>query len=174
MKQQKGRAAPPRIDHQAVLANRLGRAAYEAVVSQPEFLPVNPEDPTTPVRAFAWNEIEAPQQAAWAAVGLAVLAQLTTAGNQRGDLDVASILSAQDGEPYVDLWASISPMQLSPGKAREIALLLLEAADAAESDAALSAFARAEMGLEDAQAAALIAHLRARRAHRRGKAVDAA
>lgn len=164
MKQQKGRVAPPaQIDHQAVLRERLARAAYAAAARQSIF-----------GFGLDWDALEPAEHAAWSAVGMAVLAQLTAPGNQRGQIAVASLISARSGEPMVDLRIAISPLQIAPGKAREIALLLLEAADAAESDAALNEFAKESMGLEDAQAAALIVHLRAQRERRRGKAVESA
>jgi len=162
--QQKGRAAaPPITDHRAALRERLGRAAYESARENPMAVPSRP-----------WAALSPAEQANWHAIGQAVLAQLTTAGNRRGEIEVASVMSHQDGEPMVDLWVSLSPAQLSPGKARELALMLLEAADAAESDAALSAFARSQLGLDTVQVAGLVGQVRALRERRRGKAVDSA
>jgi len=74
----------------------------------------------------------------------------------------------------VQLSIDLSPAQLTPGKAREIALLLLESAAAAESDAALMAFARDFVGLDEMRSGQMLAQLREQREKARGSAVDSA
>lgn len=93
---------------------------------------------------------------------------------RQGEISTQSIVSSQTGKPYVQFALDISPTQFTPGKAREIALMLLEAADAAESDAALMAFARDQIGLDDARAAQLLDQFRKAREQARGTEASAA
>jgi hypothetical protein len=72
------------------------------------------------------------------------------------------------------LTADTSPSQFSPAKAREIALMLLEAADAAESDALIARFGRETLGLDIVQAAQLIDQFRKLRERTRGERTEAA
>lgn len=155
----KGRnVPPPPTDHAAALRDRLGRAAYEAAF---DFVPV------------AWSTIDEANHERWCAVGDAVLAAVKTPGNRMGSLGVASIFTP-DGRPFVELTTDTSPAQFSPGKAREIALLLLEAADAAESDATLAAFGREVLDLDMVEAARLIDQFRRLREQKRGKGATSA
>lgn len=154
----KGRTPPPaRIDHAAALRDRLGRAAIEA------------DNP-----GIQWDRLAEVEREYWRGIGDAVRAAMTSGGGRRGDFAVASVYGYETQKPYVNLEVSISPMQLSPAKARECALMLLECADAAESDAALITFARTALNLDDRTAAALLAQFRAMREQARGKAVESA
>jgi hypothetical protein len=65
-------------------------------------------------------------------------------------------------------------MQLSPAKAREIALMLLESADASESDAVLMGYARDVLDLNEQGSAQLLNQFRAYRERQRGKAAESA
>lgn len=74
-------------------------------------------------------------------------------------IEVQSIVSAADGKPYVQLKWGDQVGQLTPDEARQHALALLDAANAAETDAGLLRFIRQQGGTER-QAAALLAHFR--------------
>lgn len=110
----------------------------------------------------------------WRAVGEAVMRQLVKRDPRMGELSIEEIVSAQNGAPYVQFALDISPTQFTPGKAREIALMLLEAADAAENDAVLMAFARDQIGLDQAGAAQLVNQLRKAREQARGTEANSA
>lgn len=158
----KGREAPPAVtNHAETFAERLGQAAYSAQ-----------RDP----RARPWEELRPQERAEWRAIGQAVLGAVMTKGQRRGSIEIASIYSSKTHQPLVEVRIDLSPTHLSPGKAREIALLLLEAADAAESDAALMGYAQSEMGLglDMANASKLLAQLRQYREQQRGDKVETA
>lgn len=74
-------------------------------------------------------------------------------------IHVQSIVSAADGRPLVQVRWGEQVGQFSPDEAREYALILLAAANAAETDAALLRFVR-EAGGADTQAAGLLAAFR--------------
>lgn len=156
----KGRQPPPPPrDHATAIRDRLGRAAYEAATDS--------EGDTT------WDTANATAKELYRRVGDAVLSAIKTPGQRRGDLTVASLYTP-DGRPVVELTADTSPAQFSPAKAREIALLLLEAADAAESDALIAAFGREVLDLDMVEAARLIDRFRRLRETRRGKGATSA
>ena len=160
----KGRKAPPApIDHAAALAERLGRGAYESAQQQ-----------SILGYGLSWAELETIEQAAWCNIGQAVLHAVTRRGARRGDLEVVSSFGMATQQPYVELWVDTSPAQMTPAKAREIALMLLEGADASESDATLIGFAQGALGMDIAGPARLVDQLRQYRAQTRGKAVDSA
>lgn len=157
----KGRNVPPaQIDHAANLRERLGKAAYEAF----------PEDDYPSV---AWERLTEAGRESWRAVGDAVLKVVKTPGRRLGDLSVASVYTP-DGRALVELTTDTSPSQFSPGKAREIGLMLLEAADAAESDALIARFGRETLDLSIVQAAQLIDQFRKLRERARGEHTEAA
>lgn len=157
----RGRQPPPKpIDHKAALRERLGRAAYEAHTGS--------EGDTT------WETANATSKELYRRVGEAVMAQIVKRDPRRGEISTEGIISAQTGQPYVQLAIDISPTQLTPGKAREVALMLLEAADAAESDAVLNRFAREQIGLDELGAAQLIAQFRKSREQARGTEASSA
>lgn len=153
----KGRTVPsPTIDHAAQLRDRMGAAAAAAF---------NP--------GVKWETYAEVQREQYRAVGQAVLDAIKTRGQRRGDLSVASIYTP-DGRPIVELTADTSPAQFSPAKAREIALMLLEAADAAESDALIAMFGRETLGLDMVDSARLIDRFRQLREKTRGRRTDTA
>jgi hypothetical protein len=158
----RGRTPPPRpIDHKAALRERLGRAAYHEWQTQSGQLP-------------AWEQLTEGEREQWRTIGQAVMDQIVRRDPRRGEISTEGIISAQTGQPYVQLAIDISPTQLTPGKAREVALMLLEAADAAESDAVLNRFAREQIGLDELGAAQLIAQFRKSREQARGTEASSA
>lgn len=154
----KGRDVPPaRIDHAAALRERLGKAAYEVAADA------------------TWETASPASKELYRKVGDAVLHEVTQARRGiRGTFEVVSGYSAQRHEPFVEVAIDLSPTQISPGKAREMALILMECADAAESDAVMVEFARNKLGLDVAQATQLLGQFRAYREQSRGKAVESA
>jgi len=158
----KGRKVPDQhIDHARELRDRLGRAAYEAATGS--------EDDST------WETASPTSKELYRRVGQAVMDVIVKRGSgRRGEIGVESIVAADNGKPFVQLSIDLSPAQLTPGKAREIALLLLESAAAAESDAALMAFARDFVGLDEMRSGQMLAQLREQREKARGSAVDSA
>jgi hypothetical protein len=106
-------------------------------------------------------------------VGDAVLSAVKTPGQRMGSLSVASIYTP-DGRTFVELTTDTSPSQFSPAKAREIALMLLEAADAAESDALVATFGREVLDLDMVESARLIDQFRRLREQKRGKGASTA
>ncbi|HET8631640.1 MAG TPA: hypothetical protein VFL91_29815 [Thermomicrobiales bacterium] len=80
---------------------------------------------------------------------------------------VGSLVSGRTHEPPVELpIGDRKPEQLPPAKAREIAVMLIEAAEAAEQDAFLFSWAREKLDCDDGQAARLVGELRAWREKR--------
>lgn len=75
---------------------------------------------------------------------------------------VQSVVSAATGRPLVQIKWGDQVGQITPDEARQHALILLDAANAAETDAALLRFTRL-MGGNDQDAARLLAHFRASR-----------
>jgi hypothetical protein len=143
---QKGRKTPdPPIDHAAQLRERLGRAAYDAI----------PDDGAPP-----WNLLTEAGRDDWRTIGQAVMDVIVDKGDRRGEFVTSSIYGYASGQPYVNTEVSVSPMQVTPAKAREMALMLLESADASESDAVLIGFARTALGLDDQRAAQLLNQFR--------------
>lgn len=150
---QKGRVPPPAaLDHSAALRDRLGRAAWE----------VNADG------VVPWEDIPPERQEKWRKVGQAVMDVIVKRDHRMGQVSISSTFGAATQKPYVELSLDTSPSQFSPAKAREIALMLLEAADAAESDAVLIAFAREQIGLDETGAAQLLSQFRQLREKRRG------
>jgi hypothetical protein len=86
--------------------------------------------------------------------------QIVTQGARSGEFSVSSIYGYATQKPYVNVEVTVSPMQMSPAKAREIALMLLESADASESDAVLIGYAKDVLDLDERGAAGLLAQLR--------------
>lgn len=152
----KGRKPPETAptDHTMVLRDRLGSAAAQAF---------NP--------GVKWETYAEVQREQYRDIGQAVLDSfMTQKCGGRGAFEVASGVSAQTGEPYMEIWIDHSPAQFSPDKAREIGLLLIESADAAETEALLMTFLKGA-GLEMEDSAKLLYQLRQMREKRRGKAV---
>jgi hypothetical protein len=157
---QKGRTPPPAtIDHAAALRDRLGRAAYEAAFDH---------------EPVPWSETDEARRERYRTIGEAVMREIVKRDPRQGEISTQGIVSSQNGRPYVQLAIDISPTQFTPGKAREVALMLLEAADAAESDAVLMAFARESIGLDDVRAAQLLDQFRKSREKARGTEVESA
>lgn len=148
------------VDHAANLRERLGRVAYDAI-------PGDKDDLT-------WEQLPNNGREPWRMVGQAVMDTIVKGGRRQGQIGVASTYGASTQQPYVELSTDMSPMQLSPAKAREIALMLLEAADAAESDALIARFARETLQLDMIDQAKLIDQFRRLRDTQRGEKVGAA
>jgi hypothetical protein len=156
----KGRKVPESpIDHAANLRDRLGKAAYDAF----------PDDEAPP-----WEQLRESGRDMYRRVGQAVMDVIVPRDDRRGDFSVSSIYGYKSQKPYVNVEVSISPMQLSPAKAREIALMLLESADASESDAALIGFARDALGMSETDQAKLINQFRQYRETARPQAANSA
>ena len=156
----KGRTPPPAtIDHAAQLRDRLGKAAYEAAFDH---------------EPVPWAETDERRRERYRVIGQAVMDVIVTKDDRRGDFSVSSIYGYKNQKPYVNVEVSVSPMQMSPAKAREIALMLLESADAAESDAVLIGYARDVLDLDDRGAAQLLDQFRKYRDKQRGAEVDSA
>jgi len=149
----------PPIDHAANLRERLGQVAYEAAF---DHIPV------------PWEQADEPRRERYRHIGQAVMDAIIKRGKGHGQVHVGSLVSTANGKPYVELTLDASPAQLTPAKAREIALLLFEVADASEGDAVVMAFARDSIGLDDVRAAQLLDQFRRYRESMRGKDVDAA
>lgn len=155
----KGRKVPsPHIDHAAALRDRLGMAAYIA-------------DPESDI---PWHQISEPGREYWRTIGQAVMDVIVPRDDRRGDFRVSSIYGYKSQKPYVNVETSMSPMQCSPAKAREMALMLLEAADASESDAVVIGFARDALGMSETDQAKLVNQFRQYRETARGKAANSA
>lgn len=141
----KGRTPPPRpdapIDHAANLRERLGKVVREAWIAWAK------EQKETKDSWFSpWEELAEPFKEADRRIGQAVMEQIVKRDRRMGQISIASSFGYATQKPYVELAMDTSPAQFSPAKAREIAMWLLEAADAAESDAVLMAFARRRSG----------------------------
>jgi hypothetical protein len=158
---QKGRKVPDSpIDHAANLRDRLGKAAWEAS-------PVRGPDET-------WEGLPDVGRAAWRRIGQAVMDVIVDKGARRGEFAVSSIYGYATQQPYVNIEVSMSPMQCSPAKARELALMLLESADASESDAVLIGYARDVLNLDERGAARLLNQLRVYRTAQLGRKAKSA
>jgi hypothetical protein len=153
---QKGRKVPDSpIDHAAALRDRLGRAAYTQWQRETGQLP-------------SWEQLSRAEHVSWQMIGQAVMDVIVTKDDRRGEFSVSSIYGYASQKPYVNVEVSMSPMQCSPAKAREMALMLLESADASESDAVLIGFARDALDLDERGAAQLLQQFRQYREKQRG------
>lgn len=156
----KGRNAPPPVvDHAANLRDRLGKAAYAAAFDH---------------EPVAWEQADESRRERYRTIGQAVMREIVKRDPRKGEISTESIVSSENGKPYVQFACDISPTQFTPGKAREVALMLLESADASESDAVLMAFARESIGLDQARAAQLLDQMRRMRDAQRGTEVSSA
>jgi hypothetical protein len=157
----KGRKVPESpIDHAANLRDRLGRAAYEAHTGS--------EGDST------WESANATAKELYRRVGQAVMDVIVKRDQRKGEISTEAIVSSQNGKPFVQFACDISPTQFTPAKAREIALMLLEAADASESDAVLMGYARDVLDLDQQASAKLLNQFRQYRETARGKAANSA
>ena len=91
---------------------------------------------------------------------------------EQGDLSVRGAVSVTTGRPYVELAWGENVGQLSVEEARAHALLQLEAAQNAVSDAALFAFARDGLGLGLDEAATAVDVMRRYRTDKWGEPHD--
>jgi hypothetical protein len=73
---------------------------------------------------------------------------------------VTSLVSQKDQQGYVEIEYKGEKIQLSVAEAREHALYILEACEAAEMDAILLQFLQHDMGLEVEKAIAIIQSIR--------------
>jgi len=159
---QKGRKVPDSpIDHAAALRDRLGKAAYTQWQRETGELP-------------SWEQLSRAERVSWQMIGQAVMDVIVDTGDRRGDFSVSSIYGYASQKPYVNVEVSMSPMQCSPAKAREMALMLPESADASESDAVLIGFAKTALDLDERGAAQLLNQFRKYREKQSGSAVDSA
>jgi hypothetical protein len=157
----KGRKVPESpIDHAANLRDRLGRAAYESALVAGIDLP--------------WDRLPDKTRDYWRTIGQAVMDVIVKRDQRKGEIRAAAIVSSQNGRPFVEFACDISPTQFTPAKAREIALMLLESADASESDAVLMGYARDVLGMSETDQAKLVNQFRQYRDHARGKAANSA
>lgn len=83
------------------------------------------------------------------------------------ELFIKSGYGANTEEPFVSLHYSDTVIQVSPPKAREIALMLLESAEAAEQDCFLMEWAQAETKVDERGAAMLLNEFRLWRKRRK-------
>jgi hypothetical protein len=144
----KGRTPPPApIDHAAALRDRLGKAAYTQWQRETGELP-------------SWEQLSHAERVSWQMIGQAVMDVIVDKGDRRGEFAVSSIYGYASQKPYVNIEVSMSPTQVTPAKAREMALMLLESADASESDAVLIGYARDVLDLDERGAAQLLNQLR--------------
>jgi len=144
----KGRRVPdPPIDHAAALRDRLGKAAYTQWQRETGELP-------------SWEQLNRGERVSWQTIGQAVMDVIVDKGDRRGEFSVSSIYGYATQKPYVNIEVSMSPMQCSPAKAREMALMLLESADASESDSVLIGYAKDVLDLDDQRAAQLLNQFR--------------
>lgn len=159
---QKGRTPPPPVvDHAAALRERLGNAAYVQWRNETGQLPSR-------------EQLSALERVAWQQIGQAVMDVIVDKSDRRGDFTVSSIYGYASQKPYVNVEVSMSPMQMSPAKAREIALMLLESADASESDAVLIGYAKNVLDLDERGAAQLLDQLRTYREKALGREATSA
>lgn len=155
---QKGRTPPlPHIDHASALRDRLGTVVANKF---------NP--------GVKWETYAEVQREQYRAIGQAVMDAIVVQGSRSGEFSVSSIYGYASKKPYVNVEVSVSPMQMSPAKAREIALMLLESADASESDAVLIGFARDVLSLDQEQSAQILNQLRQYRDKTRRREVGSA
>jgi hypothetical protein len=87
---------------------------------------------------------------------------------------VASGYGGNTRQPFVEVQLGEYTTQMSPEKAIELALNMLEAAEAAWSDAFITEFMERSVGLETPQAAQVLRRYRQWRAKRRGEGVQSA
>lgn len=98
---------------------------------------------------------------------------LATDKHGQVQLHVSSLVSSRTGNPLVTLGLGEHTIQVSPEVARTHALHILEAAEAAETDAALLVFAH-EQGLDAVSAGRLVDALRGERERRAAERVRSA
>ncbi len=83
------------------------------------------------------------------------------------ELRIESGYGGKTKQPFVSLLYSDTVIQVSPPKAREIALMLLESAEAAEQDAFLMEWAQEEVNTGEQGAARLLNEFRLWRKRRK-------
>ena len=86
------------------------------------------------------------------------------------EITVQSMVSMRTREPMVSIYwpKDVDAAQLTPDKAREFALSVLQAAEAAEQDEFMFTFATKRIGVDEASAAGLINEYRLHRGQERG------
>ncbi len=75
-------------------------------------------------------------------------------------IHIESIVSGADGRPYVTLEWGTQSGQLTPNEARMHAMSLMEATDAAESDALIVKFLREKVGASDSAVVGVLSEFR--------------
>lgn len=86
------------------------------------------------------------------------------------ELWINSIYGSKAREPFVEFHYQDTVIQFSPEKAREVAMMLLESAEAAEQDGFLIEWAEKECGATEEGAVKILAFYREWREKRRGDA----
>lgn len=88
-------------------------------------------------------------------------------------LEAVSIVSGRDHRPYVQLRKDGEIFtQMSPGEARQYAMQIIEAAEAAQGDAFIVGFIQQRTGVEWEKATRVLVDYRDFRTHENSRAVD--
>lgn len=77
-----------------------------------------------------------------------------------GNIDVTSIVSGANGQPFVQFAVTQTKWQMTPSEARVWAQVILEAAESADQDAFMFRWLQKALGAKPNQAYALLAEFR--------------
>jgi hypothetical protein len=88
---------------------------------------------------------------------------------EKGGIDVNSIVSASTGQPWVQFSATQQQWQMTPDEARTWAQVIVEAAEAADQDAFLMDWLVTKLDVERGQAAQILVEYREFRERKRGR-----
>lgn len=105
----------------------------------------------------AWRYSSAEARRVWVPE---VLGELFGPRQGEGPIDVSSLVASRSGEPVVALRWGPQAGQLSPEEARAHALMILEAAAAADADAFLVSFLQHVVGVDETTAGQLLVEFR--------------
>ena len=86
--------------------------------------------------------------------------QMKAAPGTSPDVEVQGIVASVDKQPYVQMRAGEAAWQMSPAKARQHALIVLDAAVEAERDAATIAFCEQTMDMSEVAAGGFLHEMR--------------
>jgi hypothetical protein len=105
-----------------------------------------------------------------------LMQQLVPQTNARGDVElvITSGYGADNQKPFVQLAYGGAVLQLSPEQARQQAMYLFEAAEAAKTDALFYEFVQSNMALDTQTAGRLLVAMRAYRVKQDGKKAQSA
>ena len=84
-------------------------------------------------------------------------------GNKEIDVNVASLFGYNDRKGYVEFSLGETKMQITPNKAKEIGMMLFEAAEAAECDEYIGTYFKDKVGMDDKQLSVLLNDFRSHR-----------